>query len=255
MVYKYQDANDLVPHGAEPVEGYWLRSEEAILKHSDAICDGAGRPRRFLDAGCGDGRLLARFVSRFEQVTAIDCDSERLAAATRTAAAAGIADKIQFACIPIEVYKGGPFKFVLCNHVIQHVSTGVVPKILANCRRLLAEDGLLLLTTTHSKSGHDYFVRVRLENGVPYETQLSEHEFNAYAGWGVPELPVRYVTGRTLRELVESQGFKIVFLRVYHELGNLGDLTSLFDRDWLINLHEDLQDRLGHDIAVFARPA
>lgn len=253
--YSYPDPQNHVTSGYEPFPGYWARSEERLMRVADELLAAQplprGRPRRFLDAGCGDGRLVPRFEGRFDEGVALDADRERLGGAARMAQGTHYAQKVRF--LPIgadEFHEDEPFDFILCNHVVQHVHTSKLPRIVARLRALLAPGGVLLLATSHSRTGEDHFSEVHMEDGRLVERLIGRRKFDRLVTNDQGMLPVHHLTRTSFLRLLEAHSFQVRHFQVYHELGPLGDLDRRFDRDWVINLAPELQDAYGHDMAA-----
>lgn len=105
----------------------------------------ASQKGRLLDIGCGNGKLLNRMRKLGWDVTGIETDHE----AVRL-----IRSKLQ-----INVYKGNleqaqfpgdTFDAITMHHVIEHLPDPL--ETLTECRRVLREDGILVLTTPNAES-------------------------------------------------------------------------------------------------------
>lgn len=260
--YRYPDTNDCcveIAVGYEPYSGYWDQSEMIILEHVYKRLGAINLPcqdQSILDAGCGDGRLLKYFAPLFGSIVAIDPDPVRLGRAAETAKIEGFACKSNFENISIEEYsKQHLYDFILCSHVIEHVHTLLLAKILQSLRQLLSKKGVLLITTSHSRNMDEHFTKITLHNGEHREEFISEIAFNILTRekqlrCDTIVLPIHKFTRKSLYRMFHRVGLKIDVFRVYHELDNFGDLDNHFHRDWFINLHRHLQDRYGHDMAA-----
>ncbi len=84
MNYNYPDPNDIITHTKikeyECTDSdYWGRSEGLIIDRVLSIIEHeAGERESMLDVGCGEGRLISRFNTLYNNVTAIDPDINRL---------------------------------------------------------------------------------------------------------------------------------------------------------------------------------
>ena len=190
-----------------------------------------GCPSRFLDAGCGDGRLLPVFANRFAYGMAIDPDSKRVKQAIQTAEQYGIAGKMTFEKSSInEFISEWQFDFILCSHVIQHVRTDIIIEVFQRMKACLAPGGLLAITTTHSLTDVDFFAREVVDNGVFREERISREEFNVLASNGTGVLPIHYFSRKTVRDLLAGTGCKEVDTFSFHCFGNFGDLEQFAHR-------------------------
>lgn len=142
--YRYQDAGDRIPELA-------VRPRRAALSDPDLlvqVLDRLPRPRRAVDVGGGEGRLLPVLAARADEVVLVEPDPGRLSRAEQQAAERSIGnvtlvgqDAQAFAAATTT-----PFDLALCSHVVQHVSRRQRPGVLAALRRLLAPDGHALVT-------------------------------------------------------------------------------------------------------------
>lgn len=260
--YTYPDTKDCCVDIAvryEPYSGYWEQSEIIILEHASkrlAVSNATCQQRSIFDAGCGDGRLLKHFAPLFGSIVAIDPDPVRLGKAAETAKREGFACKSTFENVSLEEYSTAQrYDFVLCSHVIEHVHTFSLGKILESLGQLLLKKGVLLITTSHSRNRDEHFTKITLHNGAHREEVISEATFNNLATEksfrsDTIVLPIHKLTRKALYRMLNRVGVKIDVFKVYHELDDFGDLDNHFHRDWFINLHRRLQDRYGHDMAA-----
>ena len=108
-------------------------------------CDG------FLDAGCGDGRYLARLPSLGpvpERVVGLDIADSILRTARLATKAVGL--EVEFVRGNLEALPlaDAAFDLVLCAQAIEHVLDP--PRALGELRRVLRPGGTLLLSTDNS---------------------------------------------------------------------------------------------------------
>ena len=171
----------------------------------------------FLDAGCGRGRLLPIFGDIFKRGVAVDPDVKRLQDAI------GVTKEfdpkkcaIKFSNVSVQKFETDEtFDCILCSHVIQHVATNDIAIILKKIRDLLKKsNGKLILSTTNWKEKDDIFYVIHSLNNK--QKVVSQIEFDECVEQNNDWLPVRYFTERSLRQLLENAGFKIIFLKKYH---------------------------------------
>jgi SAM-dependent methyltransferase len=104
--------------------------------------------RRFLDAGCGDGRhlpLLAGSPPLSERIVATDISQRILETARAAAAAAGVEPELVRANLEALPFADESFDVVLCSQVIEHLLDPAAG--LRELARVLARGGTLVLST------------------------------------------------------------------------------------------------------------
>jgi 2-polyprenyl-6-hydroxyphenyl methylase/3-demethylubiquinone-9 3-methyltransferase len=100
------------------------------------------RGRRAADVGCGAGLLAEPLARLGAQVTGIDAAPENIVAARLHAEGQGL--EIDYRVGGVETL-AGPYDLVTCLEVLEHVAE---PRaFVAGLGRILAEDGLLILST------------------------------------------------------------------------------------------------------------
>jgi cyclopropane-fatty-acyl-phospholipid synthase len=112
---------------------------------------------KVLDIGSGWGGL-ARYLAGTAgagSVRGITLSEEQLAAARRSAAEVGLADRISF---ELEDYRNtaGTFDRIVSVGMFEHVGPGLYGSYFESCSRLLAEDGVMLLHTIGKTGGTGY---------------------------------------------------------------------------------------------------
>jgi 2-polyprenyl-3-methyl-5-hydroxy-6-metoxy-1,4-benzoquinol methylase len=150
---------------------------EAAAMYLPAPRDGA----RLLDIGCGGGDLLARMRTIGWIVEGVDTDPQ----AVERASLAGIS--VRLGTLEAQEYPSDYFQAAYMSHVIEHVHDPA--QILAECHRILAPGGLLVLITPNTQSlGH------RLLG----------------ANWRGLEPPrhLNLFTAKSVRQMVEVAGFR-----------------------------------------------
>jgi 2-polyprenyl-3-methyl-5-hydroxy-6-metoxy-1,4-benzoquinol methylase len=150
----------------------------------------AGRGRRILDIGCGEGQLAARLAADGNEVFGIDT----LEAPTHGDALAG------YACMDLShgleraPFDGAPFDTILLLDVLEHL---VHPeRLLADARKRLAPGGVVIVSLPNVAN-----VTVRLA--------LLAGRF-PYADRGILDRThLRFYTRRSARALLEGCGFEV----------------------------------------------
>lgn len=248
--YTYPDKGDSLTSQIidkkEPFEGYWEKSENEVLSHAEKFID--QKDASILDIGCGEGRLFGRFKPYASKITGVEPDEARREKAVEEA------ESIE---IDVDVRSEGfldadfeeKFDIILCSHVIQHVNTSDLEDLALGLRKNLSEGGLLIITTSHSCSRNDIFMKSYFDNGPVEEEEVSEQEFNSLVINNENILPVHLFTLENLEILLK--GFEFRSTRVFHELHSVTLLDYLIFRDKWINL-PFLKKRMGRDVMVVA---
>jgi 2-polyprenyl-3-methyl-5-hydroxy-6-metoxy-1,4-benzoquinol methylase len=102
----------------------------------------ATRYPRFLDAGCGAGPALGFLEKQGFKVTGSDLVLYPLLEARKRSATAGLVNADLAQGLP---FKTASFDVILASEVIEHLADAEA--LLAECRRVLAPGGCLILTT------------------------------------------------------------------------------------------------------------
>jgi cyclopropane-fatty-acyl-phospholipid synthase len=134
----------------------------AYFKHPDQSLDDAQRAKQrhiaaklliepgqsVLDIGCGWGGLALYLAGTAGagSVRGITLSEEQLAAARRSAAVRGLADRVRF---ELEDYRNtnGKFDRIVSVGMFEHVGRAAYDTYFDTCGRLLADDGVMLLHT------------------------------------------------------------------------------------------------------------
>jgi SAM-dependent methyltransferase len=157
------------------------------------------KPGRVLDVGCGDGDFLAALKQRGWEVHGV----EPSPAAAALARGKGVA--VHEGELASTDFPAGSFDVVTFWHVLEHLPEPLVE--LAAARRLLRDDGLLVVEVPNSAS-----VTFRL---------CREHWFPL----SVPR-HFQHFTSTTLRALLQKAGFTPVRRRDFHLLDFLLSFMS-----------------------------
>jgi ubiquinone/menaquinone biosynthesis C-methylase UbiE len=104
-------------------------------------------PRRILEVGCGTGELLRFAADRFPagELTGLDPDTGALRRARRKLEAAGVRAELVPGRAESLPFADGSFDLVLSSLMLHHLDTRTKGRALAEWRRVLDENGLLLL--------------------------------------------------------------------------------------------------------------
>jgi cyclopropane-fatty-acyl-phospholipid synthase len=103
--------------------------------------------QRVLDIGCGwGGMALTMHKLAGVEVLGITLSTEQLAVARRRAEEAGVADKVRFELIDYRSVTGR-FDRIVSVGMFEHVGLAHFDEFFGTCRRLLTDDGVMLLHT------------------------------------------------------------------------------------------------------------
>jgi ubiquinone/menaquinone biosynthesis C-methylase UbiE len=120
---------------------------------------GLGDGHRVLDVGCGTGNLLRSTGKRYRKVelVGLDPDPKMLARAGRKARRARLAVQFDRGFAQELPYPDGSFDRVFSSLMLHHLDTASKDALLAEIRRVLRPDGLLVLAdVVHDEHGHDH---------------------------------------------------------------------------------------------------
>jgi SAM-dependent methyltransferase len=168
-----------VPEGARP-EAFAPR--RAFLLHAVRPGD------RVLDLGCGDGAFAAELAGAGAQPVGVDVSEEAVRRAR--AAQPNIDFHLVEAGAPLP-FEDASFDVVWAGEVIEHVLD--VAGLLSEVRRVLRPEGRLLVTTPNHPPLRALALALSPRRFARHFDPRSQH--------------VRFLTGGTLRELLEDLGF------------------------------------------------
>ena len=255
--YRYPDHRDLMMkayiEASDPYPGYWIRSESYAWRRARRVLAHSAHDR-LLDFGCGTGRLLRPFAPLFHTTTAIEPDPERANDARRLISEFGLSNvKVLIGDVVMLEQGVEPFDAIICSHVLQHVATADVPRILTAFRTTLKHDGLLVLCVPLGWRGEQTRLAVRAHDGQLTSRFLAQEEFDSLAINGISELPVRLFNQTELDTLL-MPGFRVLKRWMHCDLRSAHWLDQLIFRDHLINF-PIVQGRFGNNILLIARRA
>ena len=257
--YVYPDVADqltiAIINKLEPFYNYWQESEKRILfRIIDVIKSEKREKASLLDAGCGDGRLLLTFAKYVDSIVCVEPDKKRLEIAIGNSKNLGIQEKCSFVNERLEEFRcKKAFDYIICSHIIQHVSEDSAKIIIAKLSSFLKEDGTLFIMTCHSTLKDDFYVKDFFRTGDIQEENISKEEFEQLAQKGSGALPIHFFTEDNLKRLLAHSGLKVHDTKVFHILGNEPDMPGTVERDDYINSSNGLKQRYGRDIYLQAR--
>jgi 2-polyprenyl-3-methyl-5-hydroxy-6-metoxy-1,4-benzoquinol methylase len=124
------------------IERLFVRAR-ALLSDLAALERHAPRAGAILDLGCGHGLVanLLALGSAARDVTGIDIDGAKVAAASRTVGSRG---NVRFAVADATTYAGGPYAAITVADVFYLIPPEGQRALLVSCARMLAPDGVLI---------------------------------------------------------------------------------------------------------------
>ncbi|HBY19881.1 MAG TPA: hypothetical protein DEG71_02555, partial [Clostridiales bacterium] len=167
--YQYPDTNDELVckliDKVEPFKGYWEKSEKKVI--DEMRNEILKYMKRFnieecflLDAGCGIGRLVGEFQEYFYRIVAIEPDKKRFAETVKNISNTSYSSKVELRNILIqELDNEEKYDVILCSHILQHIQTEELAKVLQKLKAILKPNGLLLITTCHSIEEEDLYIK------------------------------------------------------------------------------------------------
>jgi SAM-dependent methyltransferase len=141
--YHYQD---ILAQGYKPLRMLEYTCRFEILKYLIGPFSG----QRFLDAGCGDGRLLYELRHENIQATGVDYSEKAIAFARAFCWDSGI----EFHCRDLTTLDlAGAFDVITFLDTLEHIPPEGIPSVLSALSGLLADDGRLIVSvpTWHTK--------------------------------------------------------------------------------------------------------
>ena len=155
--------------------------------------------RRILEIGCGDGGNAILLGLKGARVCGIDISMRAIEIANKRAVLHGIADRVQFICVPLEVYAESekePFD-IICGWAVLHHVLPVLDSVLVNLKKLARKDSIFLFTEPVSLWQWLRKLRLMLPiavHGTPDERPLNSNDF-AIILRHLPNLRMRYFGG------------------------------------------------------------
>ena len=257
--YTYPDENDFLTKrfiaAFEESDKYWIQSEDAVIEliKAQILANNSNRTKSFLDAGCGNGRLIPRFTAFFDKIVAIDPDPLRIANASELIKSLGMEHKTTFYHSLAENFSSDiKFDFILCSHVIQHIHTFSVKKLLKNLKAHLKEDGIMAITTCHSKRKYDQYFKNYLPDGKFAIEKINKVEYNLLVdGKGI--LPIHYFNSNALIKMLHEINLETFDFRVFHVDKDDRVKMHYNDIDAFVNENNHRQNLYGVDMCFIVR--
>lgn len=258
--YTYPDKNDKLflqfLHEKEAGH-YWEESEIRILQmiknHLKNFHPESNS--RFLDAGCGTGRLIPEFASLFSEIVAVEPDSQRMESAMEYIHRSGFGHNTKFFNLSIEDFsKTGtkPYDFILSSHVIQHIHSNSVKPMLAILADMLKPNGYLAITTCHSTTGSCHFIKSYFEHGHTAKKEITENQFNNIVN-NITYLPVQFFDPGFLIEFLVINELKLINFRIFHIEKPDRQKSGTNDPDLYFNATAKRQQKHGMDMLILVQ--
>ncbi|MCU1687891.1 MAG: methyltransferase [Amycolatopsis sp.] len=157
---------------------------------------------RVLDVGCGTGNLLRSTGKRYPkaELVGLDPDPKALARARRKARRAGVAVRLDRGFAQELPYADGSFDRVFSSLMLHHLDSAAKDELLAEVRRVLRPDGLLVLAdAVVDDHGHGHGRRSRTPELLRDNVGDGVARRIAAAGWTVE--PTRTMSLRAFGEI------------------------------------------------------
>lgn len=124
--------------------------------------------QRVLDVGCGSGNLLRAIGKRYPgvELAGLDPDPRMLARVGRKARRAGLNPRLDRGFAQELPYPDGSFDRVFSSLMLHHLDTEAKDALLAEVRRVLRPDGLLVLADAVLDAHHHRGMREHLHDNV-----------------------------------------------------------------------------------------
>lgn len=227
MAYEYPDKNDSLTVQLIDTEydgSYWAESEEFVLSkaiESISALKEKDDEKRLLDVGCGKGRLIQVFAPYVDTITAVEPDLNRFSEAAQQGINVSAAYSKDVDVIHGDISSVEPhlkFDVILSSHVLQHITRSMTKELVESMSDKLEEDGLLILTTTHT-TGEDQFFKEEWNAGMRSSQPITAENFDA-TFFKEGALPVRIFSEDTIINLAQSCNLSLEKIYCYHFKGH-----------------------------------
>jgi 2-polyprenyl-3-methyl-5-hydroxy-6-metoxy-1,4-benzoquinol methylase len=161
---------------------------------------------KYLDVGCGTGRVIMILGGLFESVTCVEADPARidLARSNWYSGPWGKTSEMSFHNVRFGleyISNASSYDAISCFHVVQHIPESILRTWLSKMYSMLKRSGVLVLATKHRRVDV-----LELSDG----TRASPEKFNAMAFHSDDgRLAVRSFSQASLRRLLEEAGFVV----------------------------------------------
>lgn len=195
-----------------PPSGLRFALRRALGMQKKTLVPAFAQPGTMLDIGCGAGQYLLEMRAKGWQVYGSELSSLGAAAGQR----AGL--DIRAGELPAAGFPSGMFDFVRSNHSFEHIPNSA--EVLREIRRIMKPDGSLFL-------------------GLPNVAGAWARLFGKYWwNFGVPVHTYNF-SPRSIRVLLESNGFAVQRIRYYSDYSGLVGSLQIY-------LNRNLRPRRSH---------
>lgn len=235
---------------AEPYEGYWKKSYEFVFNGMETYF-GRDDFTRALEFGVGNGEFFQYYADHFDSVVAVE---KNWKSRDRAMENAYWNDRkhIEFrdSTEATEDLKSSSFDAVLICQPFRHMTSKQSKEIINKAKKLLTNDGILLILAPYRKDGQEPFLRTYLDDEKGYLTEtISKKKFESIEREDESQLKLRRYEAEYFNQLNSLDVEKIIY---FHDLILPGFIDKYFCRDSLIN-NFLLRGRFGSEIAVALR--
>lgn len=222
--YTYPDENDqlttqLIDSHDDLVGADWGFEEKKVLNRLKKIISEniKRKDSQLIDFGCGDARLIIEFENYFDKIIGIEPDKRRF----ENAKNAVNSDQPEKIIITNKLIENTDYHetadAILLSHVIQHINPKNIEKIIQKVHSSLKDAGIFYLATNNSTDkDRDQYTKMYFEN-VLHEETIDENEFIQLIQNKLGVLPIHWFSKKTLTELLERNGFEIMFYKTFHK--------------------------------------
>lgn len=176
----------------------WHRNRLLLIK--EVFLSGADSDKTFCDVGCGSGNVILVFNKKVKQFDAFDYNKECLAFLDAKITEGDIQNvKTTYWNIltPPPAEACGRYDRVILNEVIEHFHQHEISTILDNVKKLLKNDGELLITTPNCGVSLWFLLEFAVDHlGLFPKLWGEQHKVR--------------ITSKSFREMCEKEGFDVL---------------------------------------------
>lgn len=215
--YIYPDEGDKLTSlfiSLDSDEKYWAESEENVLNVVIERIKKLSDKPKFLDLGCGLGRLFSVFYPYVNTITGLEPDKQRFSEAKKEALKID-ENKINVINDDISCIENEKYDAVLVSHVFQHIPFETIEDIFRKLSDIIPSEGILCITTTFTSEDEDIFSLEYLKRGKRISEIVSEKKFTkSFSKKGI--VPVRAFSIKTMQNIFEKNNFILENKLAYH---------------------------------------